>query len=333
MIRQFVDRQLPVWARPSNPVLRYMLLRESRRRGPSLRWLNRVMGIGLVLWLVWSSYESYQNHLDLGVSDQGESMVFTILYFPALLLQVFVVIAALLLTSNMVSNERRRGTWEAVQITSHGAEIAMRSRWAAVFYQMRLPLAALAAVRIVFAGQMLIDLGQYQGYHLDFYLSGIQPEISLEVGILLLASLMTAALLQPLVLVGLNASVGLLMSTVTRGRAFTVIAQALIVLVELFIFAGALSSGWLVLDGNTGGAVRVAGMTMTERWNSLLMMGSAGDLSLRFLNLSTYLNVWTNVENGVLLGAGLLAVVLLQAVLTYGLLWWAARRAALPAKA
>ncbi len=321
-----------MWARPTNPVLRYMLLRDRRRRGLSVRWLNLLVGAGLVLWLVWSSYQGYKNNLNLGVSDQGESTFFAILYFPALLLQIFVVIAALLLTSNMVSNERIRGTWEQVQITSHGAEMVMRSRWAAVFYQMRLLLAVLVVVRAVFVGQMLIDLGQYQGYHLDLYLSGIQPEISLEAGIVLLAALMTAVLLQPLVLVGLNASIGLLLSTITKGRAFTVIAQALIVLTELFLIAGSLSAGWAVLEGNTGGATKLAGMTMTERWNSLMVMGSVGDLGLRFLNLSTYLNVWANVQNGVLLGVGILAMVLLQAVITNVLLWWAAQRASRPAK-
>jgi hypothetical protein len=330
-LQQYFYTQLPVWARPNNPVLRYQLHRGQRQGRRPVRWVVVLAGAGLLSWLIIASYQTYRNGFGLGSTGQGESGFFAVMYFPLLVLQLFTVTSALILTSNMVSNEQQRGTWEPLKITSHGAELVFRARWAAVFYQMRWLLVALMIPRVILVGQMLLDLTDYQGYHLDLYLTGITPEVPLEVAVILLAALMTAALIQPLVTLGLNAALGLFLSTVFHSRSITVLAQVVIVLVEFSLFASALSAGWTVLNNDPTSPSYMIG-SMTNAWASLLIMASAGDQSLRLLNLGTFLQSWTDVSYAVLLGGAILAVVLLMAVLTNGLLWWSAWRASRPAR-
>ena len=57
---------------------------------------------------------------------------------------------------------------------------------------------------------MLWELTDYQGRSLDLLISGIVPDLPLVGAILLIALMMTAALLIPLTAVGFDAAVGLL---------------------------------------------------------------------------------------------------------------------------
>jgi hypothetical protein len=324
-IQDYFYTQLPVWARPNNPVLRYMLHREDRRRNSISRWLTRVLAGATMIGLFALSYWAYQQDRPLGLDAARSSALYTVLYFPLVIIQFFTLLVALSSTSNMLADEHQRGTWEPVKITSHGAELSIRARWAAVFYRMRWWLAALVVARVVFLGQMLIDLTDYQGYHLDLYITGITPEVSLEAAVLLLAALMTAALIQPFVLIGLNAAVGLTLSTVVSNRYLAPLARVVVVLVELGLFSAAL----LATDVSS----RVtAYMPSGDQWDDQFFMALAGDQSLRLLDLRTTFETWADAEYGILLGAAILGTVLILAALTNGMLWWGARRAGPPAR-
>lgn len=317
---------VPDWAHPANPVLRYMIEREDRRRGWLARWLLRLLMIGVVLGLLAISYQAYQNDRPIGVRLDNESAVHAILYFPLLILQFSSLMVAMILTSDAIAHERQHGTWEAVKITSHGAEMTVRSRWAAVFYQMRWLLLLLMLPRLIFAGQMLLDLTDYQGYHLDLYLSGITPEVPVEAAIILVAALMTATLLQVLVVIGLNAAFGLFLSTLFRNYQITRLARVVVLLVQITAASVFVGAGQLVLDRefstpSTGGV---------SQWMSLLLMATMGDFSLRFMNLRTYFQAWTDVDYAILLGGAILVVVLIQAALTSGFITWTVRRASNP---
>jgi len=128
LLQRYLLAQIPIWARPDNPVLRYTLQRFGRRRGRLLgrlaRGLLAVIGIGLLAL----SYRAYDAGAPLLVSQEHTSALFALLYFPLLLVQLGALLWALLLTSSMLPGEQRRGTWEPLKITSHGAEMAMRAR-------------------------------------------------------------------------------------------------------------------------------------------------------------------------------------------------------------
>jgi hypothetical protein len=172
----------------------------------------------------------------------------------------------------------------------------------------------------------VVDLTDYQGYHLDS--TDHHAGSATEVAAIPLAALMTAALISRW---WAERRVWVFLSTVFHSRAVTVLAQVVIVLVEFSLFASALSAGWTVLNNDPTSPSYMIG-SMTNAWGSLLFMASAGDQSLRLLNLGTFLQSWTDVSYAVLLGGAILAVVLLMAVLTNGLLWWSAYRASRPAR-
>ncbi len=320
---------LPDWARPDHPAVRYF------RRGQAIplrrtqRVMRLVMGVGAALVLITISAVFAGRDSPLGLSGTGDSQVYAVLYFPVLIGQLVALLAVLLLASGTLDDERQRGAWDDVRITSHGAETLIRARWAALFYQMRPLLIALLVPRVVFAGLMLADLTHYQGHALDFYLMGIIPDLPLAAGVVLLAALMTATLLQLPVLLGLNAAIGLVMaSTVTPGRVALAVRVAVLA-AEIAIFGLALSGGMRVLDaGKSGAAFQHLGMG--ARWLRLLALGLWGDQGLRFMDLETTLQTWPDVDYGVLLGAALLAALTVEIVLTNGLLNLAARRAARP---
>ena len=325
--------QIPLWARPDNPVLRYTLQRFGRRRARrrAIRWLLRTLLALTLAGVLAFSYRAYQNGSALLVSRANTSALFAILYFPLLVAQLLTLIWALLLTSSMLPHEKQRGTWEPLKITSHGAEMAMRARWAAVFYQLRWALLLLLVPRLLFTGQMLVDLTDYHGRHLDLYMMGITPELPVEAGVLMLAAFVTAALLQLLVAVGLNSAIGLLISTVFRSQQMAFLVQVLALLAQIVVFGLAIVAGLSVLDQNPGFAQQT-GQSAFERWLSLLLMAGIGDHGLRLMDLRTFLETWPDISYGVFLGFGVLVLMGVQAVFTNGVLEWAARRAARPAQ-
>jgi hypothetical protein len=324
-LRHAFLEQLPDWARPDDPVLRYSLRREQRPRA-LLRWLWRLSAALVVAALLAMSLLAYDLHAPLGMREQDGSVLHTVLYFPLLIMQWATLIIAMLSASNVVTNERQRGTWEDLKITSHGPEKIVRAQWAAVFYQMRWALILLTAMRLVFAGLMVADLTDYQGYRLDLYISGITPEVSPEVALILLAALMTAALLQFPVLVGLNAAVGLLLSAAFRRRGVASLAR----LVAFLVVAGGLMFCLSVGQGVLDSAYTYERMSRPTRWVGLLLAGAFGDQGLRFMDLQTFLQTWADVDFGVLLGAALLAMVVIEIMLTHALLALAVRLASRP---
>lgn len=318
--------QLPAWARPDHPVMRYARGQPMRR---SRRWLLALLIVLSACGVVTISLIAYEAGDPLGIGDTHNWALFSVLYFPLLVLQFFTLTLAILVASTAISTEQQRGTWEDFKITSHGAELVMRARWAAVLYQLRVPLVVLTITRVIFAVLMLVDVTQYEGYHLDMYLYGITPDMPLEVAILLLAALMTALLLQVLVLAGLNAAVGLFLASVFHNRMTLLTVRFIALITEIVILALALRAGWHVLDDNPMSPATEQPSNTVE-WATLVLMGTLGDQGLRFMDLETHLQTWADVNYAVLIGGVLLVAVIVEIGLIRLLLTLAARRASRP---
>lgn len=328
--RRLVWRQFPEWMRPGDAVLRYVLQREQRHQARLPRLLSRLILVLTIGGLLAISWIDYRLDSPMGMSEPGGSALFTVLYFPLVMGQFVVLLFALFNAASLVSSERERGTWEEFKITSHGAERMIRARWAAVFYQLRGALILLMVARVVFVGLMLADLTKYQGYHLDLYTTGITPEVSIEAAILLLAAMMTAGLLQLLVMVGLCAALGLWISALVQRRGLVPLVRLAILVIALMVFLVSIAGGARVLDRP---AVYPAFVEdLPGQWGSLLVMALSGDHGLRFLDLDTFLRTWAEVDYGVLLGAALLAAVIVEIALVNVLIARAARRAARAAR-
>jgi hypothetical protein len=325
-LQQVFYAQLPDWARPDNIMQQYARGRQDR---PIRRSLLTLFSAVIIFSLVGISLVADESGHPLGTGGARQWTLYTVFYFPLLVIQLLTLALALLSASTAITTEQQRGTWEAFKITSHGAGLMIRARWAAVLYRLRGPLLLLIVPRLLFAGLMLVDVTRYGGYHLDLYLYGITPHVPLEVAVILLAALMTAALVQLPIWIGLNAALGLLISTAFHHRTTIFAARLAVLIAEIALVALALQSGWHALDNNSLPPTPVK-ISTPNQWAGLLLLGTVGDQSLRFMDLETYLQTWADVDYGVLLGGVLLLGVAVEIVLIKGLLALGARWASRP---
>jgi hypothetical protein len=324
MIRRFTG-QLPVWARPDHPVLRYELgtVAQPSRKVRYARALGVVM-VGALLLL--GGYFAATQLLRNPAGENFVEIMNNVLFWPLLVVQVLLRIVAVTLTSNTVADEIRRQNWDSLRATPFGAELAMRARWATVFYRLRGLLAVVLLARVVLIGGLLWDLTAFQGRHLDLLTTGITPEVALVVAVLLLSFLMTAALLLPLTAVGFDSSIGLLISATVQQRTYSTLLQAIYIFLRLavvvvLVFATTrFLDGQLVIEGQLG-------LTDIVAWGLIFLYAATGDWGLAFLHLGRYGEIWATVPYGIFLGLALLIFALLQAALADQLLVFAVRRA------
>jgi hypothetical protein len=322
---EVIYAQLPDWARPDDIMQHYARGRQNR---PLRRSLFALISALIVFSLVAISMILYASGHPLGTGGARTWTIYTVLYFPLLVMQLVTLALALLNASAATTNGPQ---WEALKITSHGAEFVVRARWAATLYWLRGPIWLVIVPRVLFAGLMLVDATRDGGYHLDLYLYGITPGVPLEIGVIMLAALMTAVLLQFPVLLALNAALGLLISTAFNKRAAAIAARLAVLIVEITLVTLALNMGWDTLQHNPLPPAPIEISTPTQ-WAGLFLLGTVGDQGLRFMDLETTLHTWPDVNYGVWLGGILLLIVVAEIAAIRGLLVLATRRAARPSK-
>src|SRR5664279_1399945 len=181
--------QLPDFARPTNPVMRYVLLQGERRSAPGQRLLRAVsvcLALVLLVLFGWQVATNFGTTSLDGV--KAGDQVFLILYWPLVIIQLVAQIFAIGATSSVISNEVQHGTWDTLKVTTDGAALSMKSRWASVFYRVRIYLLLLLAARIFFVLVTLYDLTAFQGNYLNILLSGTTPlglpQVSKEASVL-----------------------------------------------------------------------------------------------------------------------------------------------------
>jgi hypothetical protein len=320
LIRRF-GIQLPDWARREHPMLRYELARNSTRTLPKSRQYLRALGVVLLGLLLLAA--GYLRATDLLRQPAGQNLteeVLAVVFWPLLIVQVVLRIAALVLTGGVISEEKRRQSWDNLRATESGAALTLRTRWASIFYRLRGLLGILIAARIALILGILIDLTAFQGRYLDLMINGIVPEIALPVAAVLVAFFMTASLLLPITGVGLDAAIGLLIATTLQQRTYSALAQIVLILARLVIIGALTYAATQFVNGE---------LEATEVGSWLLMAGFAalGDWGLAFLNLGFFGEVWATVPYGIFIGLALLAFSMIQAALTDGILALAIRQA------
>ncbi len=346
MIQRFYT-QLPDFARPTHPVMRYTLLREGRRGTVSGRWLRRV---GAALLLVVLIVLGYQIATWFGSTTIEETLnplgqVFLVLYWPLVIVQIGMRLVAIGSTTGIIAGESSRGTWDTLKITTDGAGLTMRTRWAAVFYQLRIVLMLIVAARVFFVLVSLLDFMSFQGRYLDLLISGttplgnpdLNPVVGLGLAVLIAAMMMTAAIVAPFTAVAFDASIGMLIGTIVHGRWLGILGQVVVLLLRLAISLWALAIGAYALSfqsdllaGIFGG--RDTGLAPTSglsSWLSALLGVTEGDMGLTLLHLPHVQRLWADLEYGALIGVGALVYVIVQAGLAQLIvrlaIWRAAR--------
>lgn len=318
-LSQRLARQLPDWARRNHPAVRYELGAPVQHSARS-RYLR---ALGVIIGLLALGLAGYAIATGLFNHEAGANPLEALqstLYWPTLALELVLVAAAFSLTIGKVARETRRLNWDTFRSTPDGAELTLRARWAAVFYRLRAPLGVVIAVRIVLLIGLLWDLTAFQGRYLDLLISGITPELGTAVAVVLLSLTMTGALLLPVTSVGLNAALGLLISTSVHQGVYTTLVQIVYILIRVGL---ALALLW--------GASRLLGEDLPPghagAWLLVFAAAAFGDWGLALLSLGFAGAVWVTIPYGILIGVTLLVFALAEAALADQLIHWAVRRA------
>jgi hypothetical protein len=310
---KYIFGELPSWAKRGNPLLRY----ELSRFDPELSSKERVFRVGswvlLLAVLVLGGYIYATNGLQETFDKPYTFDIWRMLFFPLLIVQLIARIAGLSLGINTVREERRRQTWDNLRSTERGADIGLRSRWVSVFYRLRGLLFTVMAGRLILVLAILYELTSMQGGYLDILIAKSVPSISLELGVILLASFMTAFMVMPLAAIGVDVALGLFISTAIKNRAYAGLAQ---VLALTFHIASTLALFWLTW-GFMNSSITLDG---TQALGAIGAFSIFGDWGLMLAQFSQTGQIWVDIPNSIFLGFVLLVVSIVQVLISSGLL-------------
>ncbi|MCU0480912.1 MAG: hypothetical protein MUE54_06835 [Anaerolineae bacterium] len=332
MIRRLIGT-LPDWAQKSHPHMRYLLAGEQKtsRWGRVIGFLSLLLIIGMFAMIGYANASTFfqTNPFELPLS----MLLFEFLFWAMLILQVGLSITALLPIVNFVSTEKAKQTWDAIRTTHHGTNFIIRARWATtVFYRLRPVMLVLWLARLVLIGALLYDLTAFGGEYLSSLSANITPKLP-QWGVLMLVVMgITASLLMPMTGVGINAALGLWLSTWVQKRLYVAMIQIFLVMLQTLLAGGfvilflSLRDEQLanqLLSPNSPSYIPTWGV-----WILLLGFSLFADWGVIFLYLGLYAGtLWAKIPYGIFLGAGALAMVLVQAFITDRLLAWTVHRA------
>lgn len=312
MMMRLLIGDIPEWAHPKNPLLRYQMMRSQ----PKSSWFARIMRwlgwIIAVFVLIASGYFIATNGLAIPAGDNFTQSLWETLVIPLIVVQVILRVVALSMGTGAVAEERRRQTWDNLRATENGAEMALRTRWVAVLYRLRGWIVVLMLGRIALAAGILYELTSFHGSYLDILSARSDPSVSVIVGIALLAAFLTAIFILPITGLGVDAAFGLLISTGMRNRALAAVAQVLAVVVRvsisfiLILTTFRLFNGLLELEGFSA-------------WVLLTSTAAFGDWGLSLTQLTQTGMIWMTVPFSIFIGAILLLVALCQVLLIQGM--------------
>lgn len=248
------------------------------------------------------------------------------LMMAALFGQFLVSASAFGMSMTFIHRERLNGTWDIIRTTAGGTRQAIRAAWVSmIFYRLSGWLGVLVyAPRLFMFGVFLIDLMVYRGEYLSYIVGGALPDISLWVGVPLLALTVTSAFLLPITGVGVEVAVGLLCSTVFRSKFFTGFFQIGLTIVR--VAYGVLASLWIASITFYNPLLTFPQPDGSE-WVGLSLSAAVGDWGFSLISAPTLDRLWRSLPYIAFLGIALVAMMGVQMLITEGLLRWTARRA------
>lgn len=315
-------RYLPPWMRPDNPALRYWRDVSPQRSGAS-RYRRALTHVGLLILLLAVGYSVASDGWRVDPLDKPTAqLLYDGLFWPGVILQILWQVTVIVAAVGSFGARSRRQSWENLQVTSGGVDLAIRARWSAIlFYRMRAFPIMITLIRLLLITALLYDLSAINGEYLSHLLDGTRPDLSQAVSIGLLTCGMVAALLLPLASAGFDAALGVYLATFLRHRVYVTLVQSAFVGLRVLLIA-------LVLTGGLTYQTTLAGMGDAQLWMAMLLFVVVGDWGLSLLYLGFWgAQVWLDVPYSVFIGLAALVVVLILAALSDRLLIRAVRRA------
>src|SRR5262249_24648830 len=151
----------------------------------------------------------------------------------------------------------------------------------------------------------------------------------------ILVTELTGVLILPFTAVALDASLGMFIGTLSRGRFIGVLFRVVLLLfrvaligIALWIGAGALSFNQIALNFLPGAQGQPQAVTAPrwQLWTGAFLGVAEGDLGLTLLHVPYVGRIWADIDYGVWIGPALLALALVQAQIAKILMEWTARR-------
>lgn len=318
MIKRLLGDDFPTPS--SHPIMHYEFKRFQPGLTPSQR-IRRIVSIVIVLAVLGLAGYLYAT---LGLTqDAGFNVpqsIWRTLFFPVLFFQIVLHVLAVWQGVRIVQDERRRQTWDKLRSTEKGIEMALQVYRLSILYRLREGIGAVLLARVIFTGGILLELTAHRGEYMDMMAASSTPEVALPVGVVLMGAFMTAGLLLPLVSIGLDVTLGLLIASLFSNRTIAGILQFLVIMARLVVTVGLLLLMTAFLQGQ-----------LTPDDTTALVLTTAyslfADQGLLFLNAYQTDLLWQMVPYSIFIGVVLLLSVLLVAVVSDALLSLAVRRA------
>ncbi len=315
MLKRLIRWFVPVSASDDQPAIRLILGRSANTN--RRQWIIHSLGAAVYIAVILLG----GNYLMTPAASRTAGMMNSLLEFT-----VFGQFAAsagiFALTLNIINDQRRRGTWDIVRSTAGGARQAVRAAWTAtIFYRLSGWLGVLVyAPRLWMFSVLLFDIMGFRGEYLDQIVGGATPSVPWVAGIPLFALMLTGIFLLPLSSIGFEAALGLFLSTLTRSRFALGMIQAILTIARfLFTVIGVMVLGSLR-------NLTMIGTDPSEGWQ-VIFSTLLGDSGFSLLHAAHLEKLWRGVENMAYFGVMIMGVILIQGVMTEGLLRWAAYRA------
>lgn len=344
--------QFPYFARPGFPIMRHTLTsRTATRRG---RLVQAAAWMVLIILALFVGAFFATDGGATALNGAWYDKVYPVLYWPTTIVFLFCRIFALTTTLSTVEDETKRGTWDTLKVTSNGANLLLRTRWAAVFVRIWIVLTIITLARLFFSVVAVLQVGTFQGGLLDLLLSGTVPFGDLYINngiqgagtppgaaifsVALLAVTMTAGLILPFTALAFDAALGTYVGTFGRGRVFGILGRVTVILLRIGLTVGLLLAMGNAINfsdaqGPTGIAPTVSGEfnPVTHPIRALFVTGAAileGDVGLTLMNVDRVGRVWADLQYGALIGIAALVYALFQIIGAHVLVLLATRRAA-----
>jgi hypothetical protein len=321
---QIIYRSLPEVARPTHSVMRHQL---TVSRGRRRVWLGRIL---ITLSLICTVVLGFLVTTNFGTTSLESSLnpfeqVYLILFWPLVVIQIGLRLAAFGGATGILQSEKSRETWDMLKITTEGTNLLFRVRWwAAFFHRLRFGLLILIGARIVFVIGFLYTFSANNGRYLDLMIGGTTPLgrmadsdgrtlsfTAIALGVLLIAMQLTVAFILPFVSLAFDAALGALVGVMMRSRWIGLLGQVLMLVFRAAISAFALWYGALALGYPIFGLSRG---TLQQDFADVPLLGflrgiggiflgvTEGDQGLTLLYIPHVQQIFADFEYGVLIG-------------------------------
>lgn len=309
---------IPDWMHPKHPVLRYQIRDVPNRRTLSAMLVYIALAVFLIGVMLFMGYAIATAFFSTPLQQDISQRAMNVLYYPTAFLQFLLSLLVLTLTVGVVGEERRHQTWDSLRVTASGVRLFLYAQLVTVFYRLSLFIVIILGIRLVFIGLMLYDITAHKGEYLWLLLANIEPQIPATLGgipfaeplgIILLALFLTAVTLLPITTMFFDTTVGLFIATRIKRRSNGIIAQLLLYLLRAVLMIALIYVGRSILNNDS---VLPNGLHDSLYWLATLTYAAFGDWGLRLLHLGSAQQIWLAVPYGVMIGAFLLVVVILQ---------------------